>query len=76
MRRRNQAVIVTADVENQHRPTATDLHDVRVRVTLPDVHQIAPERFFDRCAPYVQVSGRRGMLPPCRHEKRFFNDAH
>jgi hypothetical protein len=22
------------------------------------------------------VASRRGMFPPCRHEKRFFNDAH
>ena len=76
MRRRYQAVIIPADIENQHRPSAADFYGVRVRVALPHVHQVAPSRLFDRLAPSVQVTGRRRVFPPRRNEKRFFNDAH
>ena len=76
MRRRNQAVIIPANVENQHRPPAADFYGVRVRVAMPHVHQIAPHRRFDCLAPNVQMASRWRMFPPLRQEKRFFDDAH
>jgi hypothetical protein len=76
MRRRNQPVIVPADVENQHRAPAADFYGVRIGISPPHFHQVAPHCRLDRLAPNVQVTGRRRMCPPCRHEERFFNDAH
>jgi hypothetical protein len=76
MHRCNQPVIIPADVEHQHRSPAADFHGVRVGICLPHVHQVAPRSRLDRLAPNVQVTSRRGMSPPLRHEKRFFNDAH
>ena len=76
MRRCNQPVVVPAEVENQHRPPAANFHGIRVRITPPHVHQIAPRRGLDRLAPNVQVAGRRGMRPPRRHEERFFDNPH
>jgi hypothetical protein len=76
MRRRNQAVVIPADVKNQHRSPATNFYGVCVGITLPHVHQIAPYHHLDRLSPNVQVTSRWRMFPPCCHEKRFFNDAH
>ena len=76
MRGGNQPVVVPAEVKNQHRPPAANFHGVRVRITPPHVHQIAPHRGLDRLVPNVQVAGRRGMRPARRHEKRFFDNPH
>lgn len=76
MNRNNQPVIIVADVENGHGPSALHFHAVRGRVGLANIDQVLPLRRFYNLAPGLEVGSGLWIIHCRLNQEGLFYDAH
>ena len=76
MQRRNEPIIVAANIKYHHAPSASHLNRIRTGVSFTDLCNVFPLRGTDNHAPCLQIFGGFWKFFRRLNQKAFLNEPH